>query len=171
MNLEKMDIIYEAITAGEQINFSHLHSLMLKRHKMLGANILDGKNSLLKLELQNNNLSGTIPNELFSLSALEHINLQGNQLSGPFPRNAQTPMLKYMSIANNNLGGIFDFDTFGCDMIEFLDLSHNSFSGTLPSSSPFTYVWHLNITENMFSGNINEWLGKSVKEFDVSNNR
>ncbi|KAL5138355.1 Receptor-like protein EIX2 [Glycine soja] len=84
------------------------------------------------MDLSNNNLSGTIPEGIALLSALQGLNLSHNHLSGHIPKR------------------IGDMKS-----LESLDLSHDQLSGTISDSiSSLTYLSHLNLSYNNLSGPI-----------------
>ncbi|KAJ9153041.1 hypothetical protein P3X46_026530 [Hevea brasiliensis] len=87
---------------------------------------------LFSIDLSGNNFTGTIPEELMSLSKLQNLNLSGNYLEGHIPSN----------IGNMKL-------------LESLDLSRNVLSGSIPSSiTDLNFLSHLNLSFNNLSGHI-----------------
>lgn len=50
----------------------------------------DSQNQVVKVQIGNQNLKGSLPSELVSLSALVQLEVQGNQLSGSFPNLADS---------------------------------------------------------------------------------
>ncbi|XP_027337043.1 receptor-like protein EIX2 [Abrus precatorius] len=95
------------------------------------------------VDLSNNDLSGPIPLELVSLSALQSLNLSHNFLEGNIPSG----------IGNMKL-------------LESLDLSRNQLSGEVPQSmSNLSFLSLLNLSYNHFIGNIP--LGTQLQSFDA----
>ncbi|KHN14053.1 LRR receptor-like serine/threonine-protein kinase ERL1 [Glycine soja] len=87
---------------------------------------------LVNMDLSNNNLSGSIPEEITLLSALQGLNVSYNHLSGHIPKR------------------VGDMKS-----LESLDLSHDQLSGTIPDGiSSLTSLSHLNLSYNNFSGPI-----------------
>ncbi|TKY68685.1 Receptor protein 12 [Spatholobus suberectus] len=95
------------------------------------------------VDLSSNDLSGPIPLELVSLSALQSLNLSQNRLEGKIP---------------NGIGNM--------KYLESLDLSRNQLSGEIPQSmSNLSFLSSLNLSYNHFSGQIP--LGTQLQSFDA----
>ncbi|XP_027364711.1 receptor-like protein EIX1 [Abrus precatorius] len=87
---------------------------------------------VVNLDLSENNLDGSIPNGITSLTGLIGLNLTNNNLNGEIPT-----MIGNMK------------------SLESLDMSHNHLSGTIPNSiSALTTLSHLNLSHNNLSGPI-----------------
>ena len=87
---------------------------------------------MVSLDLSDNVLDGSIPDELSSLTGLVNLNLSMNRLTGTIPRK---------------IGAL--------QKLESLDLSINALSGEIPSSlSDLTSLSHLNLSYNNLSGRI-----------------
>lgn len=95
-----------------------------------------GKLPLLRqLSLPNNNIVGTIPDELFLASSLSYINLEGNTLEGTLSSElSRLSNLKTLILSNNNLEGLVPFDNLADTRIEYLGLSSNKFKGAINDS-------------------------------------
>lgn len=84
------------------------------------------------MDLSDNKLFGTIPEELCLLAGLRSLNLSYNHLSGKIP---------------NKIGGL--------KSIESLDLSNNQISGEIPQTmDALSSLNHLNLSYNNLSGKI-----------------
>ncbi|RVW74478.1 Receptor like protein 30 [Vitis vinifera] len=84
------------------------------------------------IDLSSNNLSGSIPVEIFSFSGLQFLNLSCNHLRG---------------MISAKIGGM--------EYLESLDLSRNGLSGEIPQSiANLTFLSYLNVSYNNFSGRI-----------------
>ncbi|KAK7343687.1 hypothetical protein VNO77_12625 [Canavalia gladiata] len=89
---------------------------------------------VVNMDLSENNLVGSIPNEITWLTGLHGLNLANNNLKGEIPKK------------------IGDMKS-----LESLDVSHNLLSGTIPNSmSALTSLSHLNLSHNNLSGPIPE---------------
>ncbi|XP_059627523.1 receptor-like protein EIX2 [Cornus florida] len=88
------------------------------------------------IDLSNNNLSGSIPYELFSLHALQVLNLSHNQITGKILENiGGMTMLESFDISRNHLLGEILQSTSNLTFLSYLDLSYNNFSGRIPSGT------------------------------------
>ena len=119
---------------------------------------------LAELDLSENAVSGTLPAELFQLTALEVLDLSASALSGPLPSGV------------GNLSALRTADLSGCRFNESLpaalanltslvtlDARNNSFSGALPNITLSTLLTTLDLSDNqllsgplplnLFSGN------------------
>ncbi len=87
--------------------------------------------SLSYLSLTNNQLSGSIPEELSGAISLTTLRLQGNQLSGQIPASLATLNLSILNVANNFLSGCFplEFDVFCNSITNFSNNSNLSGGG------------------------------------------
>ena len=87
------------------------------------------------LELPGNNLRGTLPASLGSLTSLDSLDLSNNRLSGPIP------------------------DLSAITRLATLILSGNQLSGPIPDLSAGTSLGTLNLSDNQLRGTIPAWLG------------
>ncbi|RVX01895.1 Receptor-like protein 12 [Vitis vinifera] len=88
------------------------------------------------IDLSSNNLSGSIPGEIFCLSALEFLNLSRNHLMGRIPEKIGVmASLESLDLSRNHLSGEIPQSMSNLTFLDDLDLSFNNFSGRIPSSS------------------------------------
>jgi len=118
----------------------------------------DNNDRVSDLDLNNNNLIGSIPSSVVNLSNLSLLVLYNNKISGSIPTS-------FGNLSNINL----------------IDLSSNQLSGTIPSSlGNLTNLATLNLAYNQLSGNIPTSLGnlnnlltlgisKNLFNFDLAN--
>ena len=90
----------------------------------------DADGRVTDLELDDNNLVGTLPSELRSLTSLTSLMLSENKLSGNIP----------------NLSGL--------SQLEHLDLGDNQLNGTIPNLGSLTNLRELHLDHNELSGAI-----------------
>lgn len=86
----------------------------------------DSENRVVKIQIGNQNLKGSLPSELFSLSALVQLEVQGNQLSGPFPNLAESLQIL---LAHDNLFTSLPADFFAKkSTLQMIEIDNNPFS-------------------------------------------
>ena len=79
------------------------------------------------LDLSNNGLQGSLPDELYLLTDLQSLILEANQLQGSLPSSSlgQLSQLTALSVAANDLTGSLPTHLGGMTQLERLDLSNN----------------------------------------------
>nr|XP_010908122.1 receptor-like protein EIX2 [Elaeis guineensis] len=104
------------------------------------------------MDLSNNNLSGTIPEELTSLFGLMSLNLSGNHLTGKITeRIGALQQLESLDLSRNNLFGKIPSSMIALTFLSYLNLSYNNLSGRIPSGNQFQTFMDLSI----YAGNPN----------------
>jgi hypothetical protein len=82
---------------------------------------------VVKLELPNNNLVGTLPESIGYLTALEYCDLQGNKLTGTIPASInQCTQLTWLDCSENQLSTL---DVSNNPQLDILDCYTNQLSG------------------------------------------
>ena len=109
----------------------------------LGGNILSGTlptsfsrlyKTLEVLDLNTNQLNGSIPRTLGALTRLVELDLYSNTLSSVIPGElGLLGNLRYLNLAFNLLSGSIPNALAGLVRLEYLDMSVNGFRGTIPS--------------------------------------
>ena len=98
----------------------------------------DADQNMVELKLPGNNLTGTLPVELVSLSTLEMLDLSNNEIEGRLPnpwgeRNAFRNTLKELKLSQNYLTGSLPIDYSKMEKLEVLELGENELSGEIAS--------------------------------------
>lgn len=109
------------------------------------------------LDLSDNNLSGTIPEEIENLD-LSSLNLSNNQLTGGIPASiGNVSTLYYLNIANNKLTGSIPSELGKLANLEYCYLFGNQLEGTLPESlANLTKLSVMDFSGNMLGGDLPE---------------
>ncbi|CAN6214340.1 unnamed protein product [Urochloa humidicola] len=126
-----------------------------------------------ELDLSNNNLSGSMPNWLFTKEAtLVNLNLGNNSLTGSlFPIGHPQTALQTMIISNNQMTGKLPMG-FGSmfPSLSTLDFYHNNFYGEIPVSlCHINRMRLLDLSNNKFSGVFTDFPDLWI--FSASNNQ
>ncbi|KAK9058832.1 hypothetical protein SSX86_023675 [Deinandra increscens subsp. villosa] len=91
---------------------------------------------VVSLDLSSNRLSGEIPNEITSLSALIAVNLSRNNLTGLIPQDVGLlRWLDFLDLSRNHLVGRVPLSLSRVSNLGVLDLSFNNLSGRIPKST------------------------------------
>ena len=116
---------------------------------------LDSLSKLESLDLSWNQLSGLLP-EWNNMTALQTLYLYTNQLSGPLPKWNNMTTLRYLSLSDNQLSGpLLEWNNMTA--LQSLELSHNQFNGDLPEWNNMTSLQGLYLSHNQLSGPLPEW--------------
>ncbi|KAJ7947108.1 Leucine-rich repeat receptor-like protein kinase [Quillaja saponaria] len=88
------------------------------------------------LDLSFNNLTGSIPSNLFNVSTMEALGLSENPLSGFLPSDISytLPNLKRLYLSNMNLIGKIPSSICNASNLNVLELSDNSLTGVIPNA-------------------------------------
>lgn len=126
--------------------------------------------SLRRLSLHDNFLTGPIPNSLGLLPNLRAVYLFNNQLSGSIPLSiGQSSGLQTLDLSNNKLNGTIPPNLSNSTRIYRLNLSFNSISGSIPGSltqSPSLTL--LSLQYNNLSGPVpDSWGGNGGKVYKL----
>ncbi|KAF9621810.1 hypothetical protein IFM89_028248 [Coptis chinensis] len=90
------------------------------------------------LELYRNNIKGKIPKELGKLKNLISMDLYENALQGTIPKSlAKLKSLKFLRLNNNKLTGSIPRELAKLSNLKVFDVSNNDLCGTIPIDGPF----------------------------------
>nr|WGU25539.1 somatic embryogenesis receptor-like protein kinase 2 [Lilium davidii var. unicolor] len=101
------------------------------------------------LELYSNDISGFIPNELGNLTNLVSLDLYLNNFSGPIPGSlGNLSKLRFLRLNNNTLSGSIPQSLTNISALQVLDLSNNNLSGEVPSTGSFSLFTPISFANN-----------------------
>lgn len=111
--------------------------------------------SLQELSLSNNGLSGRIPPQLGNLSSLVELFLHSNQLSGPVPPElGRLSALEQLLLSGNELSGRIPPELGSLSSLQRLGLSSNDLIGPIPTELTNLPLVDLYLYSNELSGRI-----------------
>ncbi|KAL2324595.1 hypothetical protein Fmac_023653 [Flemingia macrophylla] len=85
------------------------------------------------IDLSSNNLSGSVPVEMYMLTGLQSLNLSHNQFTGTIPQEiGNLKSLESIDLSRNNFSGEIPECMAALDYLEVLNLSFNNFVGKIP---------------------------------------
>ncbi|KAL4652621.1 hypothetical protein ACB092_01G245100 [Castanea dentata] len=88
------------------------------------------------IDLANNKLIGTIPEEISSLTELKAFNLSRNLLTGIIPQKiGRLEQLESLDLSRNRFSGSIPNSMADLHFLASLDLSYNEFSGKIPTGT------------------------------------
>ena len=114
-----------------------------------------------RLELNENNLTGSIPSDIGQLTQLQYLRLDGNSLSGEIPEEIYDLRHLYgLYLGGNSLSGEISSAIGELTNLYYLYLYDNNLSGEIPEEiGNLTSLYYLSIYSNNFSGSIPESIG------------
>ena len=118
----------------------------------------DSNGRVTGLVLGNNNLVGTLPDELGDLTALTTLYLWGNDLSGPIPDLRSLTGLTHLSLSQNELTGPVPTWLGTLTNMVALYMWGNEFTGTIPDLRGLSSLFELSLARNNLTGPVPGWL-------------
>ncbi|KAJ8748356.1 hypothetical protein K2173_002993 [Erythroxylum novogranatense] len=125
--------------------------------------------ALSNLILSHNRLNGSVPS--FVSQTLTRLDLKHNDLSGSLEPESLPPSLHFLSLSWNRLSGPVDRALNRLDQLNYLDLSLNQFTGCIPGRV-FTFpLTNLQLERNAFLGPVQPAGQVTIPTVDLSYNR
>lgn len=145
-------------------NISNLGRLSLQKNNLQGAIPVSlGKCKLSLFHLYSNNISGNMPKELFSLTAvLITIDLSDNRLTGAVPTEVgNLKNLDELLLSSNRLSGEMPLGLGKLTDLSILHLDNNFLGGSIPQSlRTMVNLQDLDLSRNNLQGEIPEFLSQ-----------
>ncbi|KAE8653959.1 putative inactive receptor kinase [Hibiscus syriacus] len=127
---------------------------------------------VVRLIIEDLDLGGVFaPNTLSHLDQLRVLSLQNNSLTGPIPDLSALINLKALFLDHNFFTGYFPPSILSFHRIRTIDLSHNNLTGYIPSSlASLDRLYYLRLDWNWFNGTIPPLNQSSLQTFNISGN-
>lgn len=123
------------------------------------------------IELRDNNLVGTIPQEIDSVHILRQLILPDNYLRGTLPDNIHSINLKDIDLSNNDIEGTLPdlfFNNF--NDIETINFNNNNMKGSIPETRGFDRnLVKLELAGNGFTGTLSRDLFEDKSGLEILN--
>ncbi|KAL7119090.1 hypothetical protein ACP275_02G041600 [Erythranthe tilingii] len=105
------------------------------------------------LELYKNNIGGRIPKELGNLAKLVSMDLYGNKFNGNIPKSfANLKSLRFLRLNDNKLTGSIPRELTTLSNLKVFDVSNNDLCGTIPVDGPFGFFPMESYENNKLNG-------------------
>ena len=115
--------------------------------------------SLQQLTLYSNSIKGTLPSSLFSMSSLKTLDINNNVIRSTLPSSISMGNLTILNLYANNLFGNIP-TTWDTPNLQTLSLSSNGFTGSFPPAiGKLTNLISLVLSHNQLSGDLPEEYG------------
>jgi hypothetical protein len=121
----------------------------------------NGEQCIIEINLENEDLTGTLPPQIGELNALQTLKLRDNALRGPIPAElTQLAELRVLSLSDNDLDGVIPPDFGNLTQLQTLALGGNNLTGPIPSEiGNLTSLSELFLDRNQLSGPIPPEIG------------
>ncbi|KZV32554.1 leucine-rich repeat receptor protein kinase EXS-like [Dorcoceras hygrometricum] len=157
VNLTLLDLSFNYFSGllDFQLLTTNLQGIVLSHNNIRGSipdHIRLTMPNLAKLDLSNNELTGTLPASLFRIKTLSYLDVSSNTLSGSLSFNLESiSSLLLLNASNNKFSGFLDDSISNLTSLSVLDLHNNRFTGRLPVSlATLVALTYLDISENSF---------------------
>ncbi|RHN82269.1 putative protein kinase RLK-Pelle-LRR-III family [Medicago truncatula] len=154
-------------------DFLRVTSLILPNNQLLGsiAEDLGLIQNLHHIDLSDNFLNGSLPNSIFNSSQLQFLSLSNNKISGKLPELiGLSTNLQSLNLSDNAFVGSVPKNLTSLQNLTVVSLKSNYFSGEIPNG--FNSVQILDLSSNLFNGSLpNNFQGQNLQYLNLSYNK
>ncbi|KAF5747014.1 Leucine-rich repeat protein kinase family protein isoform 1 [Tripterygium wilfordii] len=150
------------------IRFSHRTSF----HFCQWQGVLCQQHAVVRLVIENLDLGGVFASDtLTRLGQLRVLSLQNNSLTGPIPNLSGFVNLKSLFLDHNSFTGTLPPSVLSLHRLRTLDVSYNNLTGPLPALlTSLDRIYYLRLEWNRFNGTVPPLNQSSLEIFNVSGN-
>lgn len=178
-NLAILDLSMNNLTGklpGSLFSSRALRELYFGDNQLMGTiPAFNDFNGLYKLYLNGNDLSGSIPESISTLSGLTVLNISSNRLDGTIPPGiGQMTSLERLDMNNNMISGSIPYQIENLGDLRSLDGSRNRLNGTIPDElGMLTDITAIDLSRNDLSGTVPSSLAalENLVEIQLNINR
>eukprot|EP00535_Pseudo-nitzschia_heimii_P011304 CAMPEP_0197192880 /NCGR_PEP_ID=MMETSP1423-20130617/25947_1 /TAXON_ID=476441 /ORGANISM="Pseudo-nitzschia heimii, Strain UNC1101" /LENGTH=707 /DNA_ID=CAMNT_0042645877 /DNA_START=84 /DNA_END=2207 /DNA_ORIENTATION=- len=134
------------------LGLEKLEALYLEDNQLSGDLVASNWKAMKELDISNNNIAGTIPNQIIQNKNLKVLDLHSNDFWGSFPREIfANDAMEYFAIQNNRFMGTITDRIGYLKNLKHFDVSSNLLTGTIPDTiSLLTKLVSLHTSGNTF---------------------
>ncbi|CAN0201907.1 unnamed protein product [Scytosiphon promiscuus] len=134
----------------------------LNLYEWYGVTVNTSSGRVERLKLIDNNLKGSVPENLYKMDALRDLNLSYNELRGEIPKTlGRMSGLRTLVLLDNSLSGHIPEELGEMAALRGLNLDRNQLCGPIPAAlGKLKGVVNLNLARNHLEGPIPEELGE-----------
>ena len=169
---------FEGVLPNSIGNLSTQLNLLYVEDNQISGTIpetLENLMNLIVLYMDMNLFTGVIPSYIGKFPMMQIFSLSGNNFSGQIPNNlGNLTQLIQLYLSQNKLEGSLPSSIGNCQNLESLDVSQNYLSGVIPWQvfDLYSLSLLLNLSHNLFNGKLPVQVGnlKNIYSLDVSEN-
>nr|POE98447.1 putative inactive leucine-rich repeat receptor-like protein kinase [Quercus suber] len=125
------------------------------------------------IDLRSKELKGNFPREIKNCSFLTHLDLSGNELSGTIPSDIFDflPSLKFLDLSSNNFTGEIPKSVVNCHSLNVLRLDNNRLTGLIPPKiNELRSLDKFSVANNLLSGPVPVFSCHKIPSESYANN-
>uniref|UniRef100_A0A0E0IUH5 Receptor kinase-like protein Xa21 n=1 Tax=Oryza nivara TaxID=4536 RepID=A0A0E0IUH5_ORYNI len=144
---------FTALTNCSQLQFLELG--VSRFGGILPDSVSNLSTSLIQLNVNDNTISGSIPDDISNLKNLQYFDLSKNSFTGSLPSSlGNLTELNYMNLESNSFSGRIPSTLGNLGMLELLVLSSNNFAGQVPVELFNSTAVSVDLSYNNLEGSI-----------------